>query len=118
MTNHDILGQLERLAASFPWDQVAIWATRQPEGQITFNAILQNNPKFGFSFDSTSADTPEAAVDQLIRDNPNRDPEPARQAKIAELREQIQKLEAVVIGLPPYVPNRELSQFVNRTVDV
>lgn len=122
MQNIDILGQLERLAASFPWDSVDLWVSRRPEGTLDWTAYVRENSKFGFKAVFGSGNTAEKAVDDAIKTadaHPNkRAPEACRAAKIHELQEQIAKLMRVEIGLPPYIPNRELSQFVNRTVDV
>lgn len=122
MQNIDILGELERLAASFPWDSVDLWVKREPEGSLDFTAYVRDNPKFGFKSIFGSGPTAEAAVDDAIKIADSaplkRAPEACRQAKIKELQEQVAKLMSVEIGLPPYIPNRELAQYVNRTVDV
>lgn len=107
----DPLAELERLAAAFPWDNVQLNVTRQPEGTFHWVAWLNSNPKFGFDSELACGSTAQQVVDRLIEQNTGkRDPEKARAAKVAELKEQIRKLEAVVLAFPPYVPNRELAQ--------
>lgn len=120
MNNNNIMEQLERLAAAFPWDKVDIWVCREPQGAIEFKGIVHDNRMFGFDFVSATGSTPEESVDKVIAHNENRrNPESARESKIEELQEQIKRLLSVEIGLPPYVPNRELAQRNNRcTVDV
>ena len=55
-----------------------------------------------------------AAARDVIREaGERRDPEIARRAKIAELKSQIEKLQAVVCGMPPYRPNRELAEMAS-----
>lgn len=110
ITSADITAEIERLAEAFPWDTVSMWIDRRPEGRWHFTAHLHSNEKFGFSTEFESGATPQEAVDAMIKDQQNkRDPEIAREKKIRELKEQIEKLQQVVIGLPPYVPNRELT---------
>lgn len=109
ITNLDIIGQLERLAEACPWDQVDLWAQREPEGKYSFVAYIGSNEKFGFECTSGRGPTPEEAVDAALKNTGARDPEIMRCKKIQQLREQIEKLQAVVIGLPPYRPGRELS---------
>lgn len=114
-----IFAQLERLAAACPWDEVDIWLCREPEGKISYTCHVHGNPKFGFDAEFASAATPQEAVDKILKDieaSP-REPGLARDSKIAELQEQIRKLQAVEIGLPPYVANRELAQFIQPTID-
>lgn len=123
MKNVEILEALEVLAAAMPWDTVNIWIERRPEGKISYAAIVQDNPKFGLQFDSAHGDTPIAAVERLIKDNDGkRNPEVAREKKLVELKRQIEQLQEVVIGMPPYVPNRELAERAeslrSRTVDI
>lgn len=109
-TNTTILEQLERLGAAFPWDRVQITVERAPEGELKFSAYIPSNDKFAWpSHFSFSNPTLEAAVDTAIATSPPRDPAKTRDAKIKELEETIVKLRAVDIGLPPYVPNRELA---------
>lgn len=122
-TNRDIIEAIETLGASFPWDTVDLWIVRQPEGHIHFSAILNANDKFGWQFCSESADAPMEAVKRLCEtEQGKRDPETQRAKKIAELKEKIAKLEAVVLGMPPYRPNTELCAVnpieVPETIDV
>lgn len=123
LTNLDIIGQLERLAEACPWDQAEIWICRTPEGRYEFTAHIPENPKFGFPYLFCTKETPREAVDEAIKQTGSRDPELMRKRKIEELRQQIEKLQAVVIGLPPYRPGRELGNGeptikIQETVDV
>lgn len=123
LTNLDIIGELERLAEACPWDEVDLWARRAPAGEYRFTAYVPDNEKFGFKSAFGNGDTPAAAVSDLIKKTGARSPEISREKAIAELREKIARLEAVVIGLPPYRPGRILSNGeaevrVNPTVDV
>lgn len=122
-TNLEILEALETLAAAFPWDTVEIQVDRAPAGTMCFSAWLRTNSQFGFSCELACGDSPGEAVARLIKtQSGKRDPDKQRKKKIAELREEIEKLQAVVIGLPPYKPNRELAQVnlppVPATIDV
>lgn len=122
-TNRDIIEAVETLAASFPWDKVDLWIVRQPEGQMWFSAILNENSKFGFPFASASGEGPMDAVRRICEEQlGKRDPDIARRKKIADLKEQIAKLEAVVLGMPPYRPNTELCEVnpieMPQTIDV
>lgn len=122
-TNRDIIEAIETLGASFPWDIVDLWIVRRPEGQIEFSAILNANDKFGWRFASESADAPMEAVKRICEsEQGKRNPETDRAKRIAELKEQIRKLEAVVLGMPPYRPNTELCAVnpieVPETIDV
>lgn len=123
ITDLDIIGQIERLAEAFPWDVVDIWLQRDPEGKYRFTAYLHQNDRFGFSSDFGHGETPNEAAEDLIKRANQRDPEIARKSKVAELMATIERLQAVVIGLPPYRPNRELCYGnpairVNETVEV
>lgn len=109
--NLQILEALETLAQAFPWDTVQIEINRLPEAKYRYTAWLCPN-NFGGNFECASGDSVGDAVALLIeRQAGKRDPDRARQEKLAGLRAQIAKLEAVVIGLPPYKPNRELAQI-------
>lgn len=123
ITTVDIIGELERLAAGCPWDRTAIWINREPEGTVNFTAYVSDNEKFGFRCVFGHGATPAEAVSDALKECNTRLPEIARDLKIAELQEQIAKLQSVVIGMPPYRPNRELSNGepavkVTETVDV
>ncbi len=110
--NLQILESLETVAAAFPWDTVQIEVARKPEGEYRFVVWLTGNDKLGLPYECASGNTPEEAAAYAIqRYQGTRDPEAKRNAKIAELREQIAKLEAVVLGIPPYRPNRQLAQI-------
>lgn len=109
ITSLDIVGQLERLAENCPWDTVNLWVTRTPEGKYSFTGYVHENEKFGFKSIFSCGATPEEVVDEAIKQTGARDPETARAKAIAEMREKIAKLQSVVIGMPPYIPNRELS---------
>lgn len=109
ITGIDILVQVERLAAACPWDKVDLWVCRAPEGNYDFTAYIPRNSNYGFLDIFGRGATPEEAVNDAIKQAGLRDPDSSRRRKIEELKEQIEKLQAVVIGLPPYRPNRELS---------
>lgn len=109
--NNDITGAVERLAAAFPWDKVELDIHREPQGNYYFVAWVPQNEKFGFPSIIGTDNSLTAAVDKAIAQVGGRDPEIARQNKIRELQEAIVKLQAVVIGLPPYRPGRELGRI-------
>lgn len=115
----DIIGELERLAAACPWDNVDIWICRKPEGAYRFVAYIRDNGKLGLPGAFGHGASPKEAVDDALKETANRDPEIMREKKIAELCDQIERLQEVVIGLPPYRPNRELAYInVPDTVNV
>jgi len=119
LTEQNIIGELERLAEACPWDSVDLWITREPEGKFGFTAYVKDNPKFGFHSVWGHGSSPQEAVDDALKQARHRDPEIARKRKIAELQDHIEKLQAVVIGLPPYRPNRELCEVnVPETIEV
>lgn len=119
LTESNIIAELERLAAGCPWDSVDLWICREPQGQFHFTAYVKDNPKFGFRSIFASGETPMAAVDDALRQARGRDPEIARVKKIEELKQHIEQLQALVIGMPPYRPNRELCEVnAPATVDV
>jgi hypothetical protein len=123
ITSLDIVGQLERLAEACPWDTVNIWVTRTPEGKYSFTGYVHENEKFGFKNIFSSGATPEEAVDEAIKRTGDRAPDVAIAKAVSEMQEKIAKLQAVVVGLPPYRANRELSNgepaiSAQRTVDV
>jgi hypothetical protein len=109
ITSLDIVAQVERLAEECPWDTVSLWIYRTPEGLHSFTSHLNQQDKFGFPSVFGSGGTPSEAVDDVLKQCGARAPEIARDQKIEELRKQIEKLQAVTIGIPPYRPNRELS---------
>lgn len=115
ITDINILAELERLAAAMPWDTVEIWVKRRPAGEYVFSTNVSDNEQFGWPCRFGYGQTLRASVDNLIKQSEDRrDPETMRLQKIEELKEKIRKLEAVVIGLPPYVPNRELCEYNQR----
>ena len=123
LTSLDIIAQVERLAEACPWDTVSLWIYRNPEGDYSFTGHLDQQDKFGFPSLFSSGRTPQEAADDLLKLTGSRTPEIAREKAIAELKEKIEKLQSVVIGLPPYRPGRELSNGertikVQETVDV
>ena len=123
ITNMDIIEQVERLADACPWDKVELWVCRQPEGDYGFTAHVDKNEKFGFDYIFCSERTAVEAVDRAIEEAEGRNPSEARNKKIAQLREQIEKLQSVVIGMPPYRPGSELTNgeaaiTIKETVDV
>ena len=106
-TDSEILEALERLGASFQWDDVSIWITRKPGGQIGFTAYLpcdyasdraQRPSEFGHG------NTLAEACSNLLKNAGPRDPEDLRRKTIQELEDKIQKLKAAEFGLPPYKP--------------
>lgn len=106
-----ILETLETVAAAFPWDTIEIQIDREPEGKCHFSFWLKANAKYGFNYEVATGDTVQEAAARLIEQQAGkRDPDRQRKEKIAELRKQIQQLQAVIVGLPPYRPNRELAQ--------
>lgn len=108
--NQRIMQTLESLGAALPWDTVDLWIGREPEGRVSFTAHVGEN-NFGCSWAFGHGDTPEqAAQDLLAQVKDSRDPEKARAKKVKELQEQIDKLQSVVLGMPPYRPNRELDE--------
>jgi hypothetical protein len=109
INNIDIIEQIERLAEAFPWDTVSLWLHRRPAGDYSFTAHLESNDKYGLQSEFESGATPGEVASAMIQRLPNRNPEAAREKVIAELKAKIEKLQGVVIGLPPYRPGRELS---------
>jgi hypothetical protein len=119
----DIIAQVERLAEACPWDDVDLWTRRTPEGKYDFTAYVRDNPTYGLKSVFGNGKSPNEAVTDAIKQTANRDPEISRRLAIAELQSKIEKLQAVVIGLPPYRPGRILgngqaSIEVPSTVDV
>lgn len=111
MKDNEIMEALETLAATFPWDDVDIWIHRYPQGDMTFSAILNDNNKLGFRFASSRGTTPMEAVKRIAESEVGkRDPEISRKRRIQELTAEVARLQEMVIGLPPYRPNRELAQ--------
>lgn len=103
-TETEFFAQLERLAAYCCWEQVDLWAVRQPEGQITFTAYGAGNREIGLEDAWGAGTTPEEAVDRLMKAHPHRDPERCRDEKIAKLKLEIAKLQNRQFTLPPYRP--------------
>lgn len=96
---------LETLAAHCPWEAVAIWARREPDGKITFTSYAEGAEKLGLKCDFGHGNTPEEAVKDLQHDHPDRtNLEEKIKAKINELQMQIYKLEQIQNALPPYKP--------------
>jgi hypothetical protein len=123
ITNIDMIVEIERLAEAFPWDPVQLEIRRTPEGTFNFCAYVPRNEKFGFESVIRVDGTPQAAVDDCLLHAPSRNPAKAREQKLAELKAQIEKLQAVVIGMPPFRSNRTLCNGepaieVKETVDV
>ncbi len=104
-----ILGALERLAAQFRWDTVAIWVERKPDGEISFTAYIPSD--YARHADSAFGHGPTLAeaCRELEQKAGSRDPNAAREQKIAELEEQIRKLKALDLSLPPYRPGTRLA---------
>lgn len=104
-----ILAALEKLGALFKWDAVSIWIERQPDGEIRFTTYLPADSSRCASCAFGHGDTLGQAVDELIREGKDRDPELQRQKAIKELEEQLAKLKAMDLRYPPYRPGTRLS---------
>lgn len=118
ITHDNIFSELERLGAAFPWDEVAIWTRRSPEGIIRFTAFIDSNDKLGlYSNSMTSANLSDMVNDIIEEYAKKRDPEVARQRRVEELKEKLARLESVVFDMPPYRPNRELSNGATTILD-
>lgn len=114
MNDKQILEALETLAAAFPWDGVGLSIDRKPAGEVDFWAKIDADYKRGAEMEMATGATPMEAVNILIhRHAGKRDPEIMREKKLRELREQIEKLEAVIIGPPPYRPGTQIPQYVD-----
>lgn len=107
-TETHLFAELERLAAHCPWERVDIWATRDPNGKISFTAYAAGQTEVDISGAWGHGHTPEDAVSDLIKQHPNRDPEAACKAKIAQLQMQIEKLKQRTFDLPPYRPTPQI----------
>lgn len=119
ITDLNIIAELQRLAEACPWDNVELTVHRNPPGTHSFIAYIASNPDIGAESVWSYGASPKDVVDDAIARSRNRDPEILRKQKITELRDKLAKLEAVVIGLPPYRPNRELAEInAPVTVDV
>lgn len=108
MNDTQLFAELERFAASYPWQKVSIWVQRTPEGKLDYVAYLYANDQMGMAGNSCTKPTVTEAIDQLMRETPPQDPENRRLAKIRELELQLAKLRMVQVGLPPYVPSLQL----------
>lgn len=114
MKDRTILAALERLGAAFPWDKVSIHIDRNPDGEFKWWVVIHDNPTFGFRFECNASNHVHNDIEALVAYailhwSDGRDPEKARDNKIKELKEQVDKLQSVVLGLPPFRPNRELA---------
>lgn len=113
MQELNLLVQLELLAQAFPWNQVEITIKRKPEGTLRFSAWINANADFGqdsSTYVYGTGDTAEEAVKGAIAQADKLDPALLRNKMMTELKAKLEKLQAMVIGLPPYVPNRELCE--------
>lgn len=105
MKDQEIFEQLERLGAAFPWEEVSVNIRRAPAGVFSFWVHLQGDQQLGLNWDCASGNTIADAVEQIIRKNPDRDPEKSRLKKIRELQMQIAKIQAKgPLTLPPFRP--------------
>ena len=102
--DNQILAALERLAASFPWDEVSIWLTRKPDGRVRFTTHLPSDYSTERESVFGSGETLAEACADLLKSAGPRDPDDLRKRKLEELRQKIAKLEAAQFGLPPYKP--------------
>lgn len=114
LTDSMVLEALETMAAQFPWDTVRISIERKPEGDCEFTVGVNENKKLGFDYECGWGSNPQSAVQHLIERSGERDPEKARNRKIAELEDQIRKLNAVIIGMPPYRPGTRLAEKTDK----
>lgn len=110
VSEQGIIEGLETVAAAFPWESVEIWIRREPNGDCSFVVYLNGNKEIGLDATSFSRRTVAEAVEEALRDKDKRDPEIARLQKIRALKEQAQRLESVVLGLPPYRPGCWLTE--------
>lgn len=121
MKNH-ILEALEQLGAAFPWQTVSIWTHRAPNGEYRFTAHIAEEDKLGLPDRWGHGKTPAEACREIEEHDERfpkpRDPLKAREIKIAELSEKIAQMQAVVIGLPPYRPNRELPAQFDEAIEI
>ncbi len=116
--NLNILAELERLGAAFPWEKVELQIDRRPEGEVSFIAYLSSDSDAGRDYLFARGASPAEAVDNAIKQGTGREPEAFRQKRLAQLRESIRKLEAAEIpAMPPYRPNRELAAGVLTVAD-
>lgn len=106
MREPELFNTLERLAANYPWEEVAIWTERHPSGAIQFTAIAQGNRELGYEWASGHGETPEAAADKLMRENVRKSPADSIEERIWKLEGEIQKLKVkkTLLALPPYRP--------------
>lgn len=109
----DLFAQLERLGASFPWERVELQLERAPAGAVTFTAYVSSDNNKNLEYIFGRGGSPKDAVDDAIKQaaaKGSREPESLRSKRLAQLREAIKKLEeAVIPTMPPFVPNRELT---------
>jgi hypothetical protein len=116
----DILLELERLAAAFPWDRVNVEIHREPNGETRFVVYVPSNEACGF-YDSiyVGASSMQAAVDRAISEHAHtRDPKIMQERAIKAMEEKLAKLRAANFDFPPYVPNRAIAQHIKPTVDI
>lgn len=119
MNDGKILATLERFGAMFPWDKVAIWLEREPDGKITFTAYVYSASERGISSALGYGDTIEEAINRCVKDAGDRDPEKTREKAIGELKEKLAKLEAAQFGPPPYGPGYHLAPgALNLSIEV
>lgn len=109
MKDSAILAALERLGAAFPWDEVNIWIERSPRGAVCFTAYVRGDSARGTESIVACSETLAGATNEAIAKSPSHDVEANRERKIAELKEQLAKLEALDLRYPPYRPGTILA---------
>lgn len=93
----------------FPWELIDLTIKRDPQGIMRFSVYLAGNSDMGLPYIFGHGQTPDAAAEDAIRQaGPDRNPEACRKKKLAELRLQIAKLEALDFSLPPWRPPRPI----------
>lgn len=119
MNDGKILTALERFGAMFPWDKVAIWLEREPDGNVSFVAYINSDYARGAQSACGSGDSLEEAINRCQADAGMRDPEKHRETMIRELKEKIEKLEAADFSMPPYRSGYHLAAgALNLSIDV
>lgn len=104
MREPELFNVLERVAAAFPWESVAIWTKREPGGAISFTAAADGNKELGYSWNCEHGSTPEEAAESLIKRTVRKEPESAIKEQVAKLQAEIERLKNKQLSLPPYRP--------------
>ena len=109
MKDREILTALETLSAHCPWERVDLWITREPNGVLRFTAYAAGVDEMKMAAAFGNGDSPEKAVEQLKRIQPDRNLEKYRHQEITRLQMQIAKLQQVSFVLPPWRPRQSLT---------